>query len=156
VVFETATTLSQFTVILTVCGADAGEVLRSLEQKTAASVAGTSRAVLKFERGFMAVSLPESNGGSFAAPSLVDEIAYVPFPDNEAVSGPPPPPSTSRVDFSVPFRDGVKVTVMVQLEFPGRLVPQLLVWAKSAACVPVILTAETGRATGDTLVSVTS
>src|SRR5664279_601524 len=44
---------------------------------------------------------------------------------------------TLRVADSELYVDGVKVTLIVQEEFPASDVPQLLVCAKSAALVPV-------------------
>jgi hypothetical protein len=61
---------------------------------------------------------------------------------------------TAAVRF--PLAEGVKVTLMVQLAPAATLDPQLLVWAKSPAFVPVIVTLEIVRAELPELLMVTA
>ena len=60
--------------------------------------------------------------------------AYVPFPFSDTRCGLAPPLSPMiSVAFRAPVVVGVKVTVKVQLAFPGSVDLQVLVWVKSLA-----------------------
>ncbi len=61
---------------------------------------------------------------------------------------------TVTVAVRAPSADGVKVTLMVQLELPASVVPQLLPCAKSPAFVPVTATLSPVTAEVPLLVSV--
>ena len=70
---------------------------------------------------------------------LVGVRVTVPAPDPDKLAVCVPALSvTVRVAVRVPAADGVKVTLIVQLEFAATEVPQLSVSAKSLAFVPVI------------------
>jgi hypothetical protein len=56
----------------------------------------------------------------------------------------------------VPLAEGVKVTLMVQLAPAATELPQVLVWAKSPAFVPVTDTLEIARAELPELLMVTA
>jgi len=64
---------------------------------------------------------------------------YVPVPASGTVWG-LPPPSSLTVKFAkrCPVACGVNVTLIVQLPPAGTLDPQLLVWAKSPASLPLM------------------
>src|SRR5438309_10561172 len=63
---------------------------------------------------------------------------YWPVPLNGTVCGLPPPLSvTDSAAERAPVAVGVKVTLMAQLVLPAIPLPQVLVWAKSAAFGPV-------------------
>jgi hypothetical protein len=67
--------------------------------------------------------------------------AVVPVPLSETVCGLPMPSSvTLRVALRLPVQPGVNVTVMVQLAPAARVVPQLLLCAKSDLSEPETLT----------------
>jgi glyceraldehyde-3-phosphate dehydrogenase/erythrose-4-phosphate dehydrogenase len=55
----------------------------------------------------------------------------------------------------VPVAEGSNVTLMVQLPDAATLEPQVLVWAKSLALVPLSAMLETERATAAELLRVT-
>ncbi len=70
-------------------------------------------------------------------------VEDVPVPLRVVVWGLPVALSaTLKVALKVPVAEGVKVTLIVQLAAAARLVPQVLVWAKSLLLVPVIETPE--------------
>jgi hypothetical protein len=85
-----------------------------------------------------------------------DNSLYVPVPDKGTLCGLPPPVSvTVTAAERVPVAVGLKITLMVQLLFPARLLPQLLVWEKSPGFVPVMLIAVMETAVVPTFVTVT-
>jgi len=68
-------------------------------------------------------------------------VAYVPVPASGTLCGLPPPLSlTLTAPDRAPVAVGLNVTLMVQLPCPTTLLPQLLVWEKSLALVPAMLT----------------
>ena len=68
---------------------------------------------------------PRFRGGQ-ASRARIRAPQCVPVPDSGTVWV-APPPATSRLALAPPTNLEVKVMVMVQLEFAGTLVPQLLV-----------------------------
>ena len=81
---------------------------------------------------------------------------YVPVPLTEMVCGLPPPLSVTLRDAErAPVAAGSKITLMVQLAFAARLLPQLLVCEKSPGLVPVKLMRAIEAAVVPVLVRVT-
>ena len=84
---------------------------------------------------------PAATDGFAGVTAIDTSVAVVPVPLSDTAWGLAPPLSeTLREARRVPITAGLKVTVMLQLVLGDTELPQVLVWLKSEALVPLKLT----------------